>query len=481
MFSFRPVLYVLGIVLVTLAVTMLFPLMVDYSRNDANWTSFSFSFFITLFFGVILILMNRQTGFDLSVRQIFLLTVACWVGVSFFASIPFVLSSASISFTDSVFEVVSGITTTGASVLKDIEGKPHGLLLWRAILQAIGGMGFVVAAMLFLPFMRVGGMQLYSTESSESDKFMPRTVQVAGNIAGTYILLIVLCAFFYHIAGMDIFDAICHAFTTLPTGGFSNHDASIAYFDSVPIQLVAIVFMLAGGLPFILILRAFKGNVMALWEDSQVKFFIKTLGLSILSLTLYLMLTQGRAFWQTLLDVTFHVVSISTTTGYVTQNFNEWGTFGVLILFFFMFMGGCSGSTTSGIKAFRIKMLKDTVGINIKKMIYPHAALKLIYNGKTVSNDVLESIKTFFFVYLTTFCFMTLLVSLSGLSFETAIASTAQAIGNIGVGFGPDVGPHTNFANIPDSSKWVLAVTMLMGRLELLNVMVLFTPFFWKR
>lgn len=476
----RPILFVIGVLLSIMSISMALPMLADFYFGSDDWKVFFVCIVITAFFGGSLILSNAGQKFDMGLRQAFLLTSMSWLALVIFAALPFTLCELNMSFTDAFFEAMSGLTTTGSTVITGLDTAPAGILLWRAILQWLGGIGIIVMALSVLPFLKVGGMQLFRTESSENEKAAPRAAQLASSITLLYVVLTGICAIFYMFTGLQTFDAVAHAMTTIATGGFSTFDSSFAHYDRAWTEMVAITFMILGGLPFVLYLKVIRGNLRPLLEDSQVRWFLSIIGLSIIALIAYLTMVQEEGFLEALRRSAFNVVSLITGTGYANGDYNQWGGFAVALLFFLMVVGGCAGSTTCGIKIFRFQVLYAIVSMQIKKMLHPHGVFNVHYNGKPVPSDVPISVMSFFFMYALCFSVIAVLLSLVGMDFLDAMSGAATSISNVGPGLG-SIGPASTFAHIPDSAKWVLSAGMMLGRLELFTVLMLLYPGFWKR
>lgn len=478
----RPIFYVIGILLFTLALGMTVPMLADLSADNPDWKTFFLCIIFTAFFGGALILTNTSTtGFSLNVRQAFVLTTASWTVLAAFGALPFTLSGMKMSITDAIFESISGITTTGSTVITGLESVPPGILLWRAILQWLGGIGFIVMAMSILPFLKVGGMQLFRTESSESEKALPRAAQLATSIGLIYLALTVACMIGYALTGMHPFDAWAHAMATLSTGGFSTFDNSFAHFDNPGIEFVAIIFMILSGLPFVLYVKTVRGDWKALYRDSQVRWFLTIIGISIVTMVIFLIWKESMSFEQSLRRAAFNVASIITGTGFTMGDYGLWGGFAVSLLFFLTVVGGCSGSTTCGIKIFRFQILYSIVDAQIKQLLHPHGIFIPHYNGKAIPRDAATSVMSFFFLYALCFSVLAIALSYVGLDFLTAMSAAATTLSNVGPGLGQFIGPAGTFAPLPDSAKWMLCVGMLLGRLELFTVLVLLAPQFWRK
>lgn len=481
MTDLRPVLLVVGILLATLGCAMMLPALYDLAADDADWQVFAASAIITLFVGIGLAFANRGRTESFNIRQGFLLTNLTWIVLAGFAALPLSWSQLELSYTDAYFEAMSGLTTTGSTVISGLDTAPPGILLWRALLQWIGGAGIIVMAISILPLLQVGGMQLFRIEAKEiEEKVFPRAAQIARGITLTYVALSVLCAIAYYAVGMSVFDAVTHSMTTLATGGYSTHDASIAHFASVPVELVAIVFMCLGGLPFVLYVRALQGKPRLLFTDTQVRWFFGTLVLFIALCWVAYQTTPAQEPLRRLVTITFNVVSIMTTTGYATTAYDNWSSMAVAVFFVLLFVGGCSGSTAGGIKIFRFQVIFEMIRVRTKSIVHPHGMFIARYNRAPLSDKLMSAVMTLFFLYLLAFAVSAALLTMLGIDLLTALSSAAQALGNVGPGLGPIVGPVGNFAPLPDAAKWILSFTMMIGRLEVLTVFVLFMPAFWR-
>ncbi len=481
MIDFRPILLVIGLLLSTLAIVMLIPAAVDASAGNPDWQVFTLAAGVTLFIGVSLALTSRTRRTRLNVRQAFVMTTLAWIALTAFAALPFSFSQLDLSYTDAFFEAMSGITTTGSTVITGLGSVPPGLLLWRALLQWLGGIGIIVMAIAIMPMLRVGGMQLFRMESSDqSEKALPRAAQVAAWIGIIYLCLTFIWAGALWIAGLSGFDAVAHAMTTIATGGYSTRDASIGYFNSAAVDYIVTLGMVIGGLPFVLYLGAIQGNPMALFRDSQVQWFLTVLCLVIVVVAGFLWIDGAMHPHDALRLSAFNVVSIMTGTGYATAGYDTWGAFAVPIFFFIMFIGGCAGSTTCGIKIFRFQVLYSAARSQFRHLVQPHGVFVPYYNRQPIPDEVINSVLSFFFIFGVTFTGLAVALSFMGLDFITSVSGAASAIANVGPGLGPVIGPEGNYSALPDAAKWILSAGMLLGRLELFTVMVLFTRTFWK-
>ncbi|MEQ8345799.1 MAG: TrkH family potassium uptake protein [Sneathiellaceae bacterium] len=478
----RPVFAAVGALLCILSAAMLLPAIVDAEAGNDNWVVFLISALLTLFFAVSMILAASQsTGSRITVRQTFILTTLSWVLMSGFAAIPFAIADIGLGPVDALFEAMSGITTTGATVMTDLSGKPPGILLWRAILQWIGGVGIIVMSLAVLPMLQIGGMQLFRTESSDKlEKILPRATQFAANIGGIYLGLTLLCIVAYYIAGMGLFDAVCHALTTLSTGGFSTYDASIGHFASPAIEWTAVFFMLVGGISFGTLVMAVNGRPRIFLKDSQLHWFLGACLVATVIVALWVILNVHTEVHRAIRETAFSVVAIVTGTGYAATDYGLWGAFSHSAFFALMFLGGCTGSTTGGIKVFRFQILFITMRRQFFSLVHPHGVRNPTYNGQTVPAEVAVAVTSFFFLYGLSVMVVAILLGMFGLDFLTAISASAAAVGNVGPGLGDLIGPSGNYASIPDGAKMILAFAMLLGRLELFTVLVLFNPEFWR-
>ena len=478
----KTVFFAIGILLIILGVFMLIPFIVEFIYDEENSTFLSSSA-LTTFIGILLILTNLEENRKLNLQQAFLLTTLSWLSIAVFGSIPFIFSDLNLSIVDSFFESMSGITTTGSTIIVNLESTPKSILIWRAILQWLGGIGVIVMAITILPLLNVGGMQLFKKDqvSDASEKILPKTREVTLVISIIYLVLTLTCGVAYWFVGMNLFDSIAHSMTTIATGGFSTHSDSIGYFQNPKIEIISIIFIILGSLPFIAYLKFLKGEKKIFLKDSQIRGLLNILIISILLMIAYLMFdNKTYDFLDNLRISTFNVVSILSGTGYVTSDFSSWGKFPLIFFLFLMFIGGCAGSTTCGIKIFRFQILGRFIISQIKKLVYPHGIFPIKYNNEIISNTFIYSIITFVFLYFFIFFILAALLSINGLDFVTSISGSASAISNVGPGLGDIIGPNGNFSDLPNFSKLSLSLGMLLGRLELFAVLVLFFPSFWK-
>lgn len=480
--DFRPILYVVGALLCVLSLGMVVPMMVDMAAGHNDWAVFLFCIAITAFFGGALVLTNAGSAFTMNVRQAFLLTATSWVAIALFSALPIWLSHEEITFTDAFFEAMSGVTTTGSTVLSGLDDLPPGILIWRSIIQWFGGIGFIMMAILILPFLKVGGMQLFRTESSDKyDKALPRLQRLGFYTGVVYVGLTVLCASLYWTAGMGGFDAVNHAMTTVATSGFSTHDASMGAFENPAIHWIAILFMIAGALPFILYVRCLYGEGHALLQNTQVRTFLGIIVLTVALMTWWTTKNGIMPFTEALRHSAFNVVSVITTTGFASADYMQWGAFPIMLFFVLGFIGGCTGSTSGGIKVMRFQVMHQILKRHMLKLQQPNLVYPLRYEGRAISDDIPYSVMVFIFTFMVSLAGLTVALGLCGLDFVTALSGAATALTNVGPGLGDIIGPAGNFAPLPDEAKWVLSFGMLLGRLELFTILILLSLKFWQR
>ncbi len=480
--TFRPVLFINGLFLVILSVGMVVPMFVDLAADNPDWRVFLGSALLTFFTGSLLAVSQAGTVEEINVKQAFLLTTTSWLVLALFAAVPLRFSNLGIGMAGAFFESMSGLTTTGSTVLIGLDTMPPGILLWRGILQGLGGIGIIVMAIAILPVLRSGGMQLFRTESSDMsvDRVVPRVTRMTGGLVITYVLLTTTCGIALWLAGMTPLDAIVHAMATLSTGGFSNHDASIAYFKSPTIEMIILVFMVLGAMPFIAYLRSAYGKSSAFFADPQVRGLAATLVVLTILLSLWLVLREGYAPLTALRYASFNITSIVTTTGFTSTNYALWGAFPLGIFFLMTFVGGCTGSTSGGIKILRFQVLRRVLSAYLWRLVYPHAVRPASLGGNRITPDVVVGVLIFILAFIMTTALVALVLTGLGLDLDTAISGAATALGNVGPGLGKIIGPSGNFRSLPDSAKWVLSFAMLLGRLEFFTVLMLFTPAYWR-
>ncbi|MCI2394215.1 TrkH family potassium uptake protein [Aliiroseovarius sediminis] len=481
MFDLRPVVYVIGLLVAALGVTMLIPMGVDLYYDSPGWAVFLESAVITTMIGASMALATANgVGEGLSIQQTFLLTTGVWVALPIFGALPFVLSEVGVRPVDAFFEAMSGLTTTGSTVLSGLDDMPKGLLFWRALLQWYGGIGIIVVAMVFLPELRVGGMQIFRSEAFDTmGKVLPRAAQIAGRISQIYVGLTLLCAATYVAVGLPPFEAVYHSLTTLSTGGFSSTDRSFGAFQGAP-EYVASVFMILASLPFVRYIQLLAGTAQPILRDSQIRVYLTIILTITLAMTLFRLVANGDHLEHGFREGLFNVTSIISGTGYASVDYQLWGAFPVVVFFFVGLIGGCAGSTACSIKVFRYQLLFSSIKAQIRAIHSPHGLFMPRYAGRRVDEEVLSSVMGFFVFFVVTLGIVAVLLGMTGLDFTTSVSGAATAVANIGPGLGDIIGPAGNFGSLNDTAKWILALTMLIGRLEVLAVYVLFTVSFWR-
>ena len=480
MSNYKTVFFTLGILQIILGVSMLVPIIIQITYNQLD-SSFIGASVITIIFGVLFFLSNLNHDRKLTLQKAFLLTALSWISIAIFSSLPFIFSNLQLTITDAFFESMSGITTTGSTIITDLNSAPKAILFWRAILQWLGGIGIIVMAITLMPIMNVGGMQLFRISSNDaSEKILPKSKEIALTLILVYSVLTLICLFSYKLFGMNYFDSLTHSMTTIATGGFSNYNDSIGHFKSANIEIVAMIFIILGSFPFIAYIKFLNGNRRIFISDTQIKLFIKIIIASILILFIYLTFKNGSFTLIGLRSVSFNVISILTGTGYVTQDFDNWGSFPLFFFIILMFIGGCAGSTACGVKIFRVQILYHFLINQLKKTIYPRGIFVMKYDQNNIDNKFIASIISFIYLYIIIFFIITALLSINGLDFVTSISAAATSISNVGPGLGNTIGPNGNFSELSNFAKWILSVAMILGRLELFAILVLFLPSFWR-
>ncbi len=481
MFDLRPVGYVIGFLVAALGLTMLLPMLVDIAEGRDQWPVFATSALFTFLVGG-LVALSCQNGVKegLSIQQTFLLTSGVWLALPIFGALPFVLGETDLRFVDAFFEAMSGLTTTGSTVISGLDDLPKGILLWRAILQWLGGIGIIVVAMVFLPELRVGGMQIFRSEAFDTmGKILPRATAIASQISVIYVGITVACNLSYYALGMGAFDATIHALTTVSTGGFSSYDDSFGTFSG-PLEYVASIFMILAALPFVRYVQILNGNTRALHRDAQVRTFLMII-IVLVAVTWVILFQVFPQHWeQSFREALFNITSLISGTGYASVDYMLWGNLVVTMFFFIGLIGGCAGSTACSIKIFRYQILFSSIRAQMRKIRAPHGVFVPKYSGTRISEDVLSSVMSFFVFFTVTMGVFAVGLSLTGLDFVTSISGAATALANIGPGLGDIIGPSGNFAPLNDTAKWLLIAAMFIGRLELLVVFVLFMPNFWR-
>ena len=481
MLNFKPIALVGGTVVCGVGFLLFIPLITEVIYQTESWQSYAVPILVYLIVGGSLVITNRSVEIKISSKEAFIITVLSWILITILCSVPFIYTKVNLNVVDALFESMSGITTTGATILNDLDNLSKGILIWRSLLQWLGGIGIVVIALFILPFLRVGGMQIFHLEGDDPyDKSLPKISSVISKIVLIYIVLTIILFGLYYINGMTIFDSVAHSFSTISTGGFSTHSNSFDFFDSQSILVIAIIFMILGSFPFLVLAQTNIRNPFAALKDHQVKIFLLIL---LVSISLIYFLAQSYLEGSRLnkiITISFNTISIISGTGFVNENYENWGNYASVLFLILMFIGGCAGSTTGGIKVFRFQILFKYLRLHLKKMLQPHAVLASHFNGKKVPDSTYESVMSFFFIYILTFAASALLLSFSGLDFLTCISAAASTISNVGPGLGDVIGPNGNYSELSNYSKLVLTSTMFLGRLEMLTILVLFLPSFWK-
>ena len=481
MSNYKTVFFTLGVLQIILGFSMVVPVLAQIIFAELD-SSFISSGIISVVFGMLFFLTNLDHDKKLSLPQAFLLTALSWMSIAIFGCLPFVFSSLDLSITDSFFESMSGITTTGSTVITSLDNAPKSILLWRAMLQWLGGIGIIVMSITLMPIMNVGGMQLFKiSDHHTGEKILPKSKEITIRLIIIYTSLTTICALFYKLFGMSFFDSLTHSMTTIATGGFSNYNESIGFFNSPLIEVTSMVFIILGSIPFFTYIKFVNGDRNSLLSDTQIKSFLKIVLVSIIILFFYLTIKEGNVFETNLRSVSFNVISILTGTGYVTKDFDQWGNFPLIFFLILMFIGGCAGSTACGIKIFRVQLLYLFIINQLKKLIYPRGIFVIKYGKNNIDDKFMSSVISFIFLYIVIFFILTSILSITGLDFVTSISGAATSISNVGPGLGDIIGPNGNFSSLSDPSKWVLSLGMILGRLELFAIIVLFIPSFWRK
>ncbi|MEM8854387.1 MAG: TrkH family potassium uptake protein [Pseudomonadota bacterium] len=479
--NLRPALYISSFFGLVLSIAMVIPALVDLGDGRETWTVFAVSsagVFVVALLGVVSL---RDPIPKFTPRFGFLVTTVLWLVSSVAAAVPFWLSPLNMTTAAAYFEAMSGLTTTGATVLSELDSMARSFLLWRSMLQWLGGIGIIAIGLFIFPFLRIGGMQVFRTENSDkADKALPRLVSVTRALCLIYVVATGACAITYSALGMSFFDAVCHAMTTVATGGFSTHDRSFGFFEDPRILWAAVVFMIIGALPFVLYVEFVVRGRFTLWRDWQVRTFFAGIILIVIALALWLELTRNIIFHEALTQAAFNVVSIITTTGYASDDYAVWGPFAFGVFFILTFIGGCSGSTTGGIKVYRFIIVFQALRRAFTRLVYPNAVQPLRFGDRLIEQDVYDSVVIYFIAFFLIFGLTILALSLAGQDFVTALTGAQTALTNVGPGLGETIGPAGNFAPLGEFELWLLSFVMLLGRLEIMTVLILFTPVFWR-
>jgi len=485
MVSPKPILFISGITLGVLALSMSIPMMVDLYLGHEDWKTFAACMTFTAFIAGAFALGNKSPNLDLGTKDIFLITTISWLLATLFAAMPFKFSELDLSTQDAVFEAMSGLTTTGATVIENLETIPPGILIWRATLQWLGGIAILVMALAVLPHLRVGGMQIFRSETQSADKARPRLVTQITGILSVYLILSGLCTLGYIASGLNAFDSFAHAMATISTGGFSTYSGSFITINNTAAETVALLFMVLSGMPFILFLKTAQGKARGLFKDSQTKSYLAILTVTSAILALWLYIHTNTTVAQSLFDAAFNIASIMTGTGFANTDFALWatlgGSFGMALLLFLMAVGGCAGSTTCGIKIFRFQILYAVCKSQIEKLLSPSGVILPRYQGKTLQQDSIISVMAFFLTFALLFALAVLGLSALNVDLTTAVSAAIACLSNVGPGFGDIIGPTGTYAALPSAAKWILSACMFLGRLEFFTILVMLSPYFWRR
>ncbi len=481
MLKLKSSLFVIGNLLVFYSLYSFIPGIIDYYDGGTDWVVFFVISIVCLFTGLNVSFVFKKKNHDVEILTAFLLTLISWVLLALISCIPFFLGTTNLSFFNAFFEAMSGLTTTGATVIENLDNTSRSLLIWRAMLQWLGGVGIIVIAIALFPILKIGGMQLFQSEfSSKEEKVLPRTKNIAAGIGLIYILLTLLCSFLLYLTGLDMFDSIAHGMTIIATGGFSTKDMSIGYFDSIYTEVVTMFFMIIASLPFIYLFQAMKGKFSDLLKSSQVQFFLLIILISTIIVAFWLKRYYEVDFFQAFRISAFATISISTGSGFSTYDFSIWGSFTTLLFLFLMLIGGCSGSSSCGLKIFRIQILLKSSLTLVKKIIQPRGVFLPSYNSREIGEEILTSVTGYFFLYMFIFGLLSLLIAFDGQDILTSLSGAAATLANVGPGLNDAIGPSGNYSTISDITKLFMCLGMLIGRLELFPILILLSPQLWR-
>jgi trk system potassium uptake protein len=483
MINFKFIFHIVGTIIIGMSCLMLLPLAVDMMDHHINAESFWFNVGIGFFIGLILYLATKKKFDSITSRDAILMAIITWTIIPLYASLPFLTISESMTFTNAFFEAVSGLATCGSTAIAHVEEQSRGILLWRSLLNWVGGIGILVIAMLVLPTLRIAGTQIFKLESSESsDKILPRAINTAWHIIFIYSIMTAICFILLLINKLDWFDAICHSMSAIATGGFSTKDSSIGFFNNGYVEIIIIVTMILGSLPFSCYIKIINKDFSIL-QDAQIQYFLSILAIAILSNTLWMHINHNTEILQTLKDSAFNMTSVITTTGFSTSDYtyHTWGGYTQILLFVLSVIGGCSGSTTGGIKIFRLQVVLNEISNYMNYIIHPHGIFKNYYNDKPISSGAITGVLILFIVYLMTMGVGIILISFAGFDFQSSFATVVASLSCSGYGLGDNITPHGSYADVSDFVKWVCMSLMIIGRLEFFTVFVIFTRSFWLK
>lgn len=482
MIDIRPVAHPLGKIVVVLGASMSLPMAVDWWEGNEHWAVFLQTGVITIVAGLLITFAARSNNQLLSIQQAFLITSGIWAVLPIFGALPFMFGAPNASFTDAYFEAMSGVTTTGTTAFPELDGLPQGTHLWRGILQWIGGLGIVVVAMVFLPVMKVGGMQFFRSEGFDTlGKILPRAGEIAVEMTRIYVILTVAAVLTYILLGLDGYDAVVHAFTTVSTGGFSSYDASFGAFLGAP-EWAASIFMILASIPFIRMVQVMRGNFVPIWQDTQIRAYLRWIFYACMIIVLYrlLVMQQGEHPGELIRETVFNTISTFSGTGYASTDMAAWGHLPLALLIVCGLIGGCTGSTGCSVKVFRYLVLFQAIRAQIRRLHSPHRVYPLRYEGRALDQEVVDSVMAFFTLFMLTFGLLIVGLSLTGLHTKTALTAAWTAIANVGPAWGPEISANGSVVEFPESAKWIMIFGMFLGRLELVSVLVLLLPKFWR-
>lgn len=482
MIDLRPVVHPIGKIVVALGAGMALPMAVDWWHGNPHWAVFLQTGVLTVVIGLLMTVATRGRHESLNIQQAFLITSGLWLVLPVFGAMPFILGEPQASIPDAYFEAMSGVTTTGTTAFPDLDGLPMGTHLWRAILQWSGGLGIVVVAMVFLPVMKVGGMQFFRSEGFDTlGKVLPRAGEIAGEMTRIYVLLTAVCILTYIVLGMSGFDAVVHALTTCSTGGFSNYDASFGAYLGAP-EWAASVFMVLASIPFIRMVQAMRGNFVPIWQDTQIRAYLRWIFYACAIIVVYRLLYMHQDMHpvEVVRETVFNTISTFSGTGFASTDMLAWGHLPFALLIVCGLIGGCTGSTGCSVKVFRYLVLFQAVRAQVRRMHSPHRVYPLRYEGRPLDKDVVDSVMAFFTLFMLSFGLLIVGLSLTGLHPKTALTAAWTAIANIGPAWGPELTANGSVAEFPTSAKWMMIFGMYLGRLELVSVLVLLLPRFWR-
>ncbi|MFT4014695.1 MAG: TrkH family potassium uptake protein [Paracoccus sp. (in: a-proteobacteria)] len=481
MIDIRPVANTIGKLVTTLGAAMVLPMIVDWWGGDPHWRSFLEAGMLSVLAGGLVTLATADASKALTLEQAFLLTAAIWAVLPAVGALPFVIGAPHVGFTDAYFEAMSGLTTTGTTVFSGLDGLPKGTNLWRGFLNWAGGLGIIVVAMIFMPVMKVGGMQFFRSEGFDTlGKILPRAFDIARETTGVYIALTATCMITYILLGMEGFDALVLALSTCSTGGFSNYDSSFGPYIGAP-EYAASFFMVLASIPFIRMVQLIRGSAQPMWRDIQIRAYLRWTFYAVASIVIYRLLwLEARHPLDVIRETTFNVISTFSGTGFASTNTTTWGHFPLVVLIIVGLIGGCTGSTSCSVKVFRYLVLVQAVKAQIRRMRSPHRIFPLLYDGQPLDQDVVDSVMSFFTLFMLTFGLLIVGLAMTGLHPRTALTGAWTAIANVGVMWGPELSEYGAVTDLPTAAKWMMTLGMYLGRLELLTVFVLFLPRFWR-